>query len=109
MRFLLLALALVATPALSAPSCSIPGLPKISGKSYHLARGMLIDAGFRPVMQTTLDDVTTRPLVALGYGETEGCAGSGAAACRFAWLTTGRQFAVITEGEAPLVRRILCD
>ena len=48
MRFLLLALAFVSTPAFSAP-CSIPGLPDIKGKSYHVARGMLIDAGFRPV------------------------------------------------------------
>lgn len=49
MRFFLLALALVSAPAFSAPACSIPGLPNITGKSYHLARGMLIQAGFYPL------------------------------------------------------------
>lgn len=69
MRFLLLALALVSAPALSAP-CSIPGLPDIKGKSYHVVRGVLIDAGFSPVAYKMPDGFTRgNDYHALGYLE----------------------------------------
>lgn len=59
-------------------------------------------------MQTQPDDITTRELIALGYLETEGCAGTGTSPCSFAWTTTNNTpFAVITEGQR--VRRLLCD
>lgn len=72
MRFLLLALALVTAPALSAPPCTVPGLPfkPDSRQSYHLARGKLIDAGFRPVAhQFPADFTPADEFRALGYIE----------------------------------------
>lgn len=48
MRFFLLVLALVSSPAISAPPCTVSGIPALTGHSYHVARGMLIDAGFMP-------------------------------------------------------------
>lgn len=107
MRFYLFALALVAAPALSAPPCTVSGLPSITGKSYHVARGLLIASGALPTMQTQPDDITTRLSVSLGYSEIEGCSGSGVSACRFAWSTNGKPFSIITEGGK--VRRLLCD
>lgn len=73
MRFFIVALALVSSPALSAPPCSIPGLPfkPDTRHSYHLIRGKLIDAGFRPVAHRFPADFTPADdYRALGYIET---------------------------------------
>lgn len=111
MRFFIVALALVSSPALSAPPCAFPDLPRIAGKSYHLARGLLIESGARPVLYppdtATAADATMRGPLALGYLETEACAGSGAGACRFAWETNGTPFFIVSE--AGKVRRLLCS
>lgn len=55
MRFFALALALISSAAVAAPQCQIPGLPKITGQSYHLARGQLIAAGFLPRRSADFD------------------------------------------------------
>ena len=106
MRLFFAALALMSSAALAAPPCTVPGLPNIKGKSYHLARGMMIEAGFKPVMRTQTDDITTREIVSLGYNEVEGCTGSGVAACRFGWTSDKKPFAVITNNNK--TRRLLC-
>lgn len=69
MRFLLLVLAFASAHALSAP-CMVPGLPNFKGKSYHVLRGMLIEAGFRPVAYNMPKEVTSvRDYWLLGYLE----------------------------------------
>lgn len=113
MRFFIVALALVSFPALSAPPCSIPGLPKITGKSYHLARGLLIEAGFRPILRKPDPDngIELDAPHALGYFEASACSGSGLAYCFYDWHTpdASRVFGVSSVEETGAVKRVSCQ
>ena len=72
-----------AAPVFSAP-CNVQGLPKISGLSYHLARGKLIEAGFFPVLTATNPDLAPwvdEPRKIYGYAEVSDCSGTGYGGC----------------------------
>lgn len=95
MRFYLFALALVAAPALSAPPCAISGLPNFSSKSYHVARGLLIDAGFKPLLRKQNPDMSpATEFHALGYFEV---CDIGNQATLYAWQSpSGKAFTLTT-------------
>lgn len=102
MRFLLVTLALVSSAAVAAPQCQIPGLPKITGKSYHVARGMLIDAGMTPASVAAnfgASDRVKNARISLGYIELFDCASSGTSPCVFRWSDTrGQPFTAYANG-----------
>jgi hypothetical protein len=115
MRFFLFALALVSAPAISAPppDCYVPGLPKIKGKSYHTARAMLIEAGFRPIMRKADPDMGIEMDAphAFGYYEASACSGTGYAYCFYDWHTPKAKstFGISAIAEFGPVKHISCD
>lgn len=113
MRLIVAALTLMSSVAVAAPPCAVPGLPKISGKSYHIARGMMIEAGFMPVMtpeNPDISDIVNQPKRAYGYGEIVDCAGTGYAACMFEWKSSKAHFFIRTHGELDrVVNSVSCS
>ena len=110
---LAIALAFVAPHAQAAPACTVHGLPKIVGLSYHQARAVLIEAGFKPVMQP-MENIEDRGVElaepkSLGYFEVGSCAGTGTAPCVADWKPRkGRAFIVQTQGHMSEVAGIDC-
>ena len=79
---------LLSVPAFAAPACTVADLPNIKGKSYHLARGLLIEAGFIPQLKPTdsnLAPYVDDPRRLFGYGEVSDCSGTGSGGCVYNW------------------------
>lgn len=109
MRLILFAICLATSTALAAPVCQIPGLPNIKGKSYHVARGLLIEAGFRPVLSYKTDTDAPpfiyEPRTLFGYAEVSACALTGYGGCTYRWMTkTQSPFTVYARESAGEVR-----
>lgn len=75
------------------------GLPKFKqGENYAKVRGKLLNAGWKPRRMPDADECMQGDERCQGRPETEACAGSGRANCRFAWQQAGKLLTIFTVG-----------